>query len=330
MSDPAASQLPLVHLILGEELLLVQQHEQQIIEQALSGQARNGFNFASFRAGEGADQALNMCRTVPMLARRRVVLIRDLEQAAAPLLDSLLGYCANPSPTAVLIMTGQKLPPASGGTNRGRRLQNQVKKIGTVQRFRSRDLKPVAFAREYARKQGCVLSGRSASLLVELVGSSLSQLQSEIDKAICYIGGEGPIQPEVIEQVCSLVADVLIWDLTDAIIARNPDKGLAVAHRMLETAGSSDLGTHRMVALITWQVRQLLQLQSAMRNGEPIPSQWRNNQRKLAAAQATLRQQPLGPARILEALTRANRQLNRARAGERRIFESLVMNLTSR
>ena len=72
---------------------------------------------------------------------------------------------------------------------------------------------------------------------------------------------------------------------------------------MLENAGSGDLGTHRMMALITWQVRQLLELQSTLRRNEPPPSQWRNP-RKLSAARATLRKYPLDPAGILEALAR--------------------------
>ena len=37
------------------------------------------------------------------------------------------------------------------------------------------------------------------------------------------------------EAVCSLVAEAAIWDLTDAVVRRDTDKALAVAHRMLDT-----------------------------------------------------------------------------------------------
>ena len=318
-----------VHLLLGDSSLLVAEAEKGLVEAALAGGAA-AFNLAVHDAGDGADGALSLARTPPMMARKRVVVIRSMHRAPVALLDALLGYTENPSPTTVLILTGDKTPAAVGGKDRGKVLANRVGKLGGLQRFRARDQRPVPFAQSRARAAGCELDGDAARLLVELVGADLGQLSLELDKAVAFVGGRGRIDRRTVEATSSVVAEAVQWDLTDAIVARDADKGLAVTHRMLEDPSSSG-GAHRLLALVTWQVRELLVLQDALRRGDPPPGKWaRVPSRKLQAARANLRRHPLDPVATLGALTEANRQLNRARAGGQRVFESLMMRLTSR
>ena len=49
----------------------------------------------------------------------------------------------------------------------------------------------------------------------------------------------------------------------------------------------------------------------------------------LDVARRRLSERPLRPDRLLGALTEANRQLNRSRAGGQRVFESLILRLTA-
>ena len=72
-----------------------------------------------------------------------------------------------------------------------------------------------------------------------------------MSKVVAFVGGEGEIGVEDVEAVCSLVAEAAIWDLTDAVVRRDPDRALAVAHRMLDTGEAS----HRLIAMIAWQMR---------------------------------------------------------------------------
>ncbi len=325
MSDDDAP----IRMLLGDEALLVSEAEEATVRAALGGPG-SAFNLATYQAGEGAAGALSLARTPPMMSKRRVVVIRELERAGVALLDDLLAYAENPSPTTLLVLVGSKTPPAAGGRDRGKVLANLVQKRGGLSRFRSRDQRPEAFATERARAAGCDLDRDAARLLVELVGADLGQLRMELDKAIAFVGGGGRIDRAVVEATASVVAEAVQWDLTDAIVARDPDRGLAATYRMLEDAGASSGGAHRLLALVSWQMRELLTLQESVLRGTPVPAKWaRMNHRKLDAARRNLKARPLRPDVVLGALTRANRRLNASRAGGQRIFEALVMELTT-
>ena len=318
-----------VHLVVGEEALLVQEAVEAIVSAAFGG-GSPGFNLARFQAGEGASGALEVANTLPMMAKRRVVQITELEKANVELLDALLAYVEKPNPSTVLVLSGAKLPPKSGGKDRGRVLSNLVTKLGAVQRFQTRDQDPHAFIVAHARSLGCELDSRAARLLVELSGTDLGRLRSEVDKAAAYVGGEGAIGMDIISTTTSMVAEAVVWELTDAVVARDADRGLTAVYRMMEAAGSGDRVSYRLLALITWQIRQLLLLQESLHRGGELPKSWaRIPHRKRQDAESLLRRRPLSAERMLGALAAANQDFNRARAGDRRVFENLVLQLTT-
>ena len=177
-----------------------------------------------------------------------------------------------------------------------------------------------------ASEAGCRIDFGTATLLVELVGTDLGRVEAELSKVIAYVGGDGAITATDIEAVCSLVAEAAIWDLTDAVVRRDSDRALAVAHRMLDTGESS----HRLIAMIAWQMRQLLTLQDCMRRRiNPKDAGIRMPRRKMEMAQSALRSRPIHASRMLDQIAKANGDLNSSRAGDRRIFEGLLLQLTT-
>lgn len=320
-----SAELKPVVFLLGDEGVGRKRAEEDIVRQVF-GDVPSSFNFATFSAADGAERAVEVAKTVPMMAEHRVVIVREMESAPVDLLDGLLSYVEKPNPSTVLILSGAKTPPAAGGVDRGRRLENAIKKVGDVRRFKTGETDPVRFAMGYAQESGCVLNRRAAVLLVELVGTDLGRIQTELSKVIAFVGGDGEVGVEAIEAVCSLVAEAAIWDLTDAVVRRDPDRALAVAHRMLDTGEAS----HRLIAMIAWQMRQLITLQDCMRRRvNPKSAGIRMPHRKLELAQSAIRSRPIDGARMLNRIAAANSDLNRSRAGDRRVFEGLLMSLTT-
>ena len=166
----------------------------------------------------------------------------------------------------------------------------------------------------------------AARLLVELVGNDLARIETEMGKVIAYSAGDERIGVEAVEAVCSLVAEAAIWDLTDAVVRRDTDKALAVAHRMLDTGES----VHRLVAMIAWQMRQLITLQDCLqRRVNPKDAGIRMPRFKIEAAERALRSRPISADRMMGKIATANADLNRSRAGDRRVFEGLLLTLTA-
>jgi DNA polymerase-3 subunit delta len=317
--------LPPVALLLGDETVARRKAEQELVA-AVFGDSPPSFNLATFSASDGAERAVEVARTVPMMAKRRVVIVREMEAAGVELLDELLVYAAKPNPSTVLILNGVKNAPASGGVDRGRRLEGAIKKCGLVQRFKTGERDPVRFAVSSAEEAGCKIDHGAARLLVELVGSDLARIQTEMDKVIAYSDGAERIGVDAVEAVCSLVAEAAIWDLTDAVVRRDADKALSVAHRMMDTGES----VHRLIAMIAWQMRQLITLQDCMnRRINPRDAGVRMPRHKLEAAENAIRRRPIHAAQMMNQIAAANGDLNRSRAGDRRVFEGLLLKLTA-
>lgn len=320
----SANPSPPLALLLGDAALLVQEAEQGLVDAAVEGRP-SGLNLAVFTVEGGGWSALELARTPPMMCRRRAVVLRELEKASSELLDALLAYAERPSPTTALILVGEKLP--SGVGDRGRKLEAAVRAQGQVANLKAADQDPVGFAVARAEAAGVRLDRRAAGLLVERVGADLGRLSAELDKVVTYVGGRGAVGVDDIEEVTSLVAEAVIWSLTDAVLAHDADRGLAAMHRLLEDGEPS----HRLLAMVSWQIRQLLELQDALSGDAPeSPALARMNYKKKAEARRALQQRPLSAARVLGALARANREMNRSPAGDHRIFEALVMELTTR
>jgi len=322
-----ADTFPSIAIFLGDEQLRVAEAERELVSRVL-GDGAGAFNFAIFQAGEPdvLGRIMDLVRTVPMMSRHRVVVVREVERAPVALLDALMDYAKRPVSSTVLVLTGAKLPEPVKKVNRGIRLQNRVKKIGLVRRFSARDEDPVAFAIERAERAGCRLDRRAAQLLVELAGKDLARLSTELEKAIAFVGGSGSISSAVVEQTASVVGEAEIWSLTAALLRRDVDKALAQSHRLLEEGWA----THRMLAMVTWQFRQLLSLQDCLSRGiSPKQAGLRMRWSDQREAERSLRAKPLSPAAVLATLARANRQLNRSRAGDRRVFERLIMQLST-
>ena len=313
--------LPL-YVVLGDEALLVEEGAARLSEFALSGVQR-AFDYTVFRAGE--ERALDlfgMTRTMPMLSPHRVLELRDIAEASAEVLEALHAFALDPGRGAVVIVSGRAWPKAGPG----RKIEARAKKIGAVVRFKSRDQDPVRFAMHAAKEAGCSLGSREAKQLIESVGADLGRVRMEVGKAALYVGGSGPISSEVIDEVSSLLAEAVIWDLTDAIASADPDRALATAHRLLDHGARKQ--AHRLIAMVSWQLRRLLQLQDAMEHGGDVAYKLPGWKRK--KIEAALRANPLDESMVLSRVARANQDMNSHRAGDRRIFEGLLLDLVAR
>ncbi len=317
-------QLAPVYLVYGDEQLLVRRALDRLATLSLEG-GPAAFNRAEGTAGGEATPALlGQARTPPMMGPRRLVVVRELEGAKNPEIEAVMAYLDSPAPTTVLVLTGAKLPPAAGGVNMGVRLRNAVQKVGIVLRYESAKQDPVGFVRQRCAQAGCALGHQEAELLVEVVGRDLGRLAGEVDKLVAFVGGAGRIEAEHVEQVCSLLAETVIFALTDAIVRGQAGAAMTIAHRLLEEGQAPA----RILPLMAWQVRQLIQIQDCLRRRvDPRDEGIRMPAQKAAAIRRSLQMHPVRGDRTLELLAEATAQMRVNRAGDRRIFESLVLTL---
>lgn len=313
-----------IYVLVGPEGLLVREAEESVRVAIASGPTA-AFNHTVLTAGEeGATSFSAIAATVPMMAARRLVVIRQIQDANAELMDALLAYAAAPVPSTVLVVSGEKMPAASGGVDRGIRFTNAAKKVGFVLKLDGEGVDPVALAVSRAKDLGAKMEPDAARRIVEMTGGELALVVADAEKCASFVGSGGVVTRAVVEEVCHEVAEADVWGLTDAIIARDVDRGLEALHRLLEDGEAP----HRLLASVAWQLRQVLVLQDAIRRGIPDrEANVRMPPAKLRAVREQVQRRPVSPSQVLEELARVNQGMNSARAGDRRVFEAFVLRL---
>ncbi len=161
---------------------------------------------------------INLCRGVPMMADRQVVIVKEAQSARADKLAKLKNYLAAPVSTTVLVICSR------GAVLKGKELFDAAKKGGAVI-FDSKkiaDWNIAAYISEYIRKKGLNADQKAVEMLHDFVGTDLSRLFNEVDKLASLLPPNASITPEAIERNIGVSREYNSFELVDAIAARDP------------------------------------------------------------------------------------------------------------
>ncbi|MCA9585664.1 MAG: DNA polymerase III subunit delta [Myxococcales bacterium] len=261
--------LPL-YLLVGEERLLRDRAVDAIVRAALGGGLAE-LNVDKMTAGEvDVESVVNAARTVPMMAKRRVVLVRSLERwdnanAAASddvkrlgPLDALAEYAKAPSDTACVVLVGEKLDGR-------RKLFTLAKKEGFLVECALPNARELpAWVRDRAKEKGHAISRDVCELIAEIAGTDLSNLDDVIERLSLFVGEGAPITEEAVAACVTRVKLADTWKLVDAVATRDLGQ---VMQLFADVYDPRDHGLPLLGAL-AWRVRQLAKLQAGLDDGQ--------------------------------------------------------------
>jgi DNA polymerase-3 subunit delta len=205
--------------------------EEYLVEEAfrffwekVTDPATADFNRDLFHADEvRAEELFAQAGSFPMMAERRLVVLKRCEKAPAALLKDLLSYLDQPSPTTCLLLIGWPL-------DKRRKVWTRVLKEAAVFEF------PPLGSRQLALWLGeaCAGLGRrlppalAAGLAEQLAHIPLRMARQEVEK-ICLLVEDGAEVRELdLAHALGMEADARPFDLVDAILAENTPRALTI------------------------------------------------------------------------------------------------------
>jgi DNA polymerase-3 subunit delta len=218
-----------VYLLHGEESHLVGRVVAALRAAVLGGKAAApGLNHDVFEAREGGlGPAVAAARTLPMFAKRRLVVVNGVGGLTAEALEPLARYVADPNPRTCLVLVAEKVD--------GRlRAVQALKKAGFVHEFprlRGSDV-PAWLARE-ARSRGIALAPGVAEALAEAAGPELGRLALALEQVALYAGGGAKVTREHVEELIPESRERGIFELTRAIGQGDRERALRMVSNML-------------------------------------------------------------------------------------------------
>jgi DNA polymerase III subunit delta len=195
---------------------------------------------------------MQLARTLPMMAPRRVIVVAQAEKLMpifrqsddeAPVvappagkkgrkaadrragdseLEALEEYLASPSPECVLVFV------AGDGLKRNLKPVQLLEKQAVVV-----DCDPladagdaIAWSKAEAEREGVRIEAGAARLLARLAGGDITRLRGEFERALLFASGDGVITEAAVQEIASAPTTQDPWAMTNAIERRQAGEAL--------------------------------------------------------------------------------------------------------
>lgn len=179
--------------------------------------------------GPSAAAVFDDLNTLPFLADRRIVLIRDADAFISASRESLDRYCTAPSPTGTLILLCRSFPKTT-------RIAKAIDKLDCpiieCKKMRSNELVP--FVIEQARERGKQINNQLAMRLIDLIGPDAGMLQNEIEKLAMYCNKRATITDEDIDLLVGQSREERIFAVMDMAATGKTSRAMAMWHQVLD------------------------------------------------------------------------------------------------
>jgi DNA polymerase-3 subunit delta len=246
-----------IYFFFGDEPYLIQQALQYLKVCALHGGAAD-FNFSSYYAADTETSRIrDEVETLPMMAPRRVVIVKEVQDFSDKEWEQLEPILQNPVDSTVLILIGSRIDK-----------RKKYFKLLYEQSLFTEFKKPFenqipGWVRQICKAHELEISDEAVQLLHRLVGNQLIEIEAEVRKLADFIGERKNIELEDVAQCVSKRREQNVFGLAARIAAGDRVEALLQLADLLDD-GQSEVG---IVTLVARHIRILLTLKQGMETG---------------------------------------------------------------
>jgi DNA polymerase-3 subunit delta len=200
------------------------------------------FDYSEYAALDtSVDEIMAAVNTFPMMSKRRLVLVSRAEKLKDSEQEALLESLEHFSSRSTLILYAEELD------HRKRFYRTLRDQCCTAEFPRLKGVALERWAERFVRKEGYRISKPSIKKIVELAGSDLTALASELEKLFLYAAGEKRIPDSVIEDLVLTSRQHGIFELIGAVGRRERSSALRSLANLMDM-GEHPLGVVNMMA----------------------------------------------------------------------------------
>jgi DNA polymerase-3 subunit delta len=207
------------------------------------------------------DELLRATRSVPFLAERRLVVVQDPLSAlkSSKARDKFMSIMESAPPTTALVIqiTKPLVDPRARRKGQTHWLEKWAAKQAGRVFLREYSLpkgpQMANWIRNQAKERGGNFSPPAAALLGSFVGDDPRLATQEIEKLLAYVNYQRPVEPDDVEYLVAYAGETSVFDMVDALGARDGPQAQRLLHHLLEADEPL-----RLFGMVTRQFRLLL------------------------------------------------------------------------
>jgi DNA polymerase-3 subunit delta len=223
-----------VYYLHGEEGYFIDKIVQALDEDGVVlTAAETSFNREVFYGPEAkASQVINACRSFPVMANRRLIILKEAHRMPKPEMDKLSSYAKQVVPSSVLVLVFKDrrigLPKAALTALKGQMVDFHAKKMY------ERDVQN--WLEGYLKDSGFQVESGAAGILVEHLGTNLNLIENELDKIFLQLRAkkETKLSKQFIFQMIDIDKEFNVFELIKALGERKPQRCYFIVDRLTQ------------------------------------------------------------------------------------------------
>ncbi len=245
-----------LYFLYGEERFLADELQAVLLEHALAPHERD-FNLdIVYGSDAAAANVLAMCGSYPVMAERRLVIVRDFEKLEENRLFK--EYAERPNPTAVVALVCGSKPNLS--THPYRALKEHAVSVECKTLYSNQ---MSGWLQKRAQARGYKITPEAVRMLAEFVGTNMRVAAEELEKLTTFTAGRETITADDVVYASGQTREFNVFELQKSIGEGRARDAFRIAERMLQQAGNARGEALMIVAMLTSYFTKLWKLTAA-------------------------------------------------------------------
>jgi len=242
------------YLIIGDDEYIRKAEADKIREKHLSS-VEADLNYSVHR-GEDIEGVMDSLGTLPFLAEKRVVLIKEDNGFSDKFAETMLTYLSRPADTSVLVLS-------SGGPFKKSKYYHKLAcLVNVIKADKPAPVTIKGWIRAFFKKEGIEISPKAVELIVESKGTDVVAVRSELEKLVSFSGGER-IEDTHVEQLVGRSVTEAVFRLVDAVNARDTEWAFSVLKDLYDQKKQA----HEIIGYLAWYIRAIQKVVLLSRRG---------------------------------------------------------------
>jgi DNA polymerase-3 subunit delta len=350
VSEISSRKLRAAYVFVGDEAFFRKRFRDAILEHLVSADLRD-FSFFEFDLSEtDLAEVLDRARTPSLMAPFQVFFVRGVKNLFGrgsndEKLAAIEEYCKNPNPDALIVFVADHISiPADvrrmemQDKDRYQRIRETMGQYcGIVELARVEEGEAVRWITDYcsSRSEPVKIESDGARELVDALGGDMMMISNELEKLMLYVGAKNRITLGDVETMVLAAKQRSLYELTDAISAKERVRALEVLDAMLLSGDGEEAAIghiymlaktfRQMLVILERNVRDQRMLWAALWQGFRVPPFAADDIIKQARRYKSRRDLT----RAIRLVAKADLALRSNPVSKRMVLEKLVMDLTT-
>lgn len=346
VAEVAGRKVRPAYVFIGDEVFFRDQCRQALLRHLVPDDLRDFSLHDLDLASTSIADVLDRARTPSLMAPFQVLFIRGIKSlygrgSHEEEFAAIEGYVKDPNPAAVLIFIADHISiPADirrmemQDKDRYQRIRDTLGEYcGMVELARVEESDGMRWIIEHAQQEGVRVDQDAARELIDALGADMMMVSRELEKLILYAGEKKQITLGDVETLVLAAKQRSLYELTDAISAKDKPRALAVLGALLSTSEGEDAAIGHLYMLARTFRQMLVILEKNVRDQRTIwQALWQGFRVPPFAAEDIIRQARRYKSRreltrALRLVARADLQLRSNPPSKRIVLEQLVIHL---